>query len=175
MSARAGLPRWVLATAIGLPTILVIAVIVAATVLRNQEPGPLALTPVPAPEARSASCDRLLAALPEELDGGEGGALDRRAITAPAPAGTAAWGDPAVVLRCGLDRPVELTATSRLLEISGVRFLELTGPAASTWVVVDRPVYIAVTLPASVGSGPLQQIAATVRETLPRRDVGAAN
>lgn len=175
MSARTGLPRWVLGTAIGLPAILVIAVVVAAVVLRGQEPGPLALTPVPAPEARSASCDRLLSALPEELDGGEAGALDRRPIAAPAPAGTAAWGDPAVVLRCGLDRPVELTVTSRLLEISGVRFLELSGPAASTWVVVDRPVYVAVTPPASVGSGPLQQIAAAVRETLPRRDVRVGN
>jgi hypothetical protein len=163
-------PRWVLAIAIGLPTILVVAVVVAAVVLRSQEPGSLALPPVPAPEARSASCDRLLSALPEEL-----GRLDRRTIAAPAPAGTAAWGDPAVVLRCGLDRPVELTATSRLLEISGVQLLELPGPASSTWVVVDRPVYVAVTLPAGVGSGPLQQIAEAVRETLPRRDVDAGN
>lgn len=174
-SGNRGLPRWVLAIAISLPTLLVIAVIVAAVVLRSQGSGPLALTPVPAPEARSASCERLLSALPEELDGGDAGELDRRTIAAPAPAGTAAWGAPAVVLRCGLQRPVELTPTSRLLEISGVQFLELPGPTSSTWVVVDRPVYVAVTLPASVGSGPLQQIAAAVRETLPRRDVDVRN
>jgi hypothetical protein len=172
---RSGLPRWVLAVAIGLPAILVIAVVVTAVVLRNQEPGPLGLTPVPAPDARSAGCARLLAALPEEVDGGDAGELDRRTVAAPAPPGTAAWGEPPVVLRCGLGRPAELTASSRLLDVSGVQFLELPGPASSTWVVVDRPVYVAVTLPDGVGSGPLQQVAGAVRETLPRRpvDVGS--
>lgn len=172
---RTGLPRWVLAVAIGLPSILVIAVVVTAVILRNQEPGPLGLTPVPAPAARSADCVRLLAALPEAVDGGDTGALDRRTIAAPAPPGTAAWGEPAVVLRCGLHRPGELTASSRLLDVSGVQFLELPGPAASTWVVVDRPVYVAVTLPDTVGSGPLQQVAGAVREMLPRQsiDVGS--
>lgn len=167
----AGLPRGVLSVAIGLPSILVITVIVIALILRNQEPGPLSLTPVPAPAARSSDCARLLAALPAEIDGGDAGELDRRTIATPAPAGTAAWGDPAVVLRCGLGRPAELTATSRLLDVSGVRFLELPGPASSTWVVVDRPVYVAVTLPDDLGSGPLQQVAGAARETLPGREV----
>ncbi len=160
-----------LAVAFGLPSILVIAVVVTAVVLRNQEPGPLGLTPVPAPAARSADCARLLAALPAEVDGGDAGDLDRRTIAAPAPPGTAAWGEPAVVLRCGLQRPIELTASSRLLDVSGVQFLELPGPASSSWIVVDRSVYVAVTLPDSVGSGPLQQLAGAVRKTLPRQAV----
>ncbi|MPZ65112.1 MAG: DUF3515 family protein [Pseudonocardiaceae bacterium] len=164
-----------LAVAIGLPSLLVITVVITAVVLRNQEPGPLGLTPVPAPEARFADCARLLSALPEEVDARDAGELDRRAIAAPAPPGTAAWGQPAVVLRCGLGRPAELTATSRLLDVSGVQFLELPGPASSSWLVVDRSVYVAVTLPDSVGSGPLQQVAGTVRETLPRQDVEVGN
>lgn len=164
---RTGLPRWVLAVAIGLPAILVVAVVTTAVALRSREPGALALAPLPAPQARSTSCDRLLAELPEALDGGEAGELTRRPVAAARP-GTAAWGDPAVVLRCGLTRPVELSNSARLLEVSEVQFLELPG---STWVVVDRPVYVAVTLPDSAGSGPLQQLAATVRATLPRRDI----
>ncbi len=175
VSQRAGLPRWVLAVAIGLPSILVITVVITAMVLRNQEPGPLGLTPVPAPHAPSTECARLLSALPEEVDGGAAGGLDRRTIAAPAPPATAAWGQPAVVLRCGLGRPAELTATSRLLDVSGVQFLELPGAASSTWVVVDRSVYVAVTLPDSVGSGPLQQVAGAVRETLPGQAVDVGN
>lgn len=172
---RAGLPRWAFAIAIGLPSILVITVVVTSVVLRNQEPGPLGLTPVPAPAAESADCTRLLEALPEEVDGGAAGDLDRRIIASPAPPGTSAWGQPAVVLRCGLGRPAELTATSRLLDVSSVQFLELPGPASSTWVVVDRSVYVAVTLPDSVGSGPLQQVAGAARETLPGQDVKVGN
>jgi hypothetical protein len=76
-----------------------------------------------------------------------------------------------VVLRCGLNRPAELTATSRLLDISGVQFLELTGPDTSTWVAVDRPVYLVVALPPTSGSGPLQQIATVIANTLPQRNV----
>lgn len=170
-AGRFGLPRRVMAVAFGLPAILVVAVVVAAVVLRNQDPGPLALTPVPAPAARSAECSRLLAALPEEVDGGDAGELERRTIASPEPPATTAWGEPAVVLRCGLGRPAELTATSRLLDVSGVQFLQIPGPSSSTWVVVDRPVHVAVTLPDSVGSGPLQQVAAAVRETLQRQPV----
>ncbi|MQA14128.1 MAG: DUF3515 family protein [Pseudonocardiaceae bacterium] len=171
---RSGIPRWLLALAVGLPIVLVVTVVVAATVLRTQGPGPLALPPVPAPEARSGGCDALLATLPEELDAGDV-ALDRRRITAPAPAGTAAWGQPPVVLRCGLPRPAELTATSRLIDVSGVEFLEVAGHGASSWIVVDRPVYVALTLPDGVSSGPLQQVAGGVRDSLPRREVDVGN
>lgn len=170
-SGRLGLPRWVIAVAFGLPSILVIGVVIAAVVLRDQDQGPLGLPPVPAPAARSADCARLLATLPDEVDGGDAGELDRRAIASPAPPGTAAWGQPPVVLRCGLGRPAELTATSRLLEVSGVQFLQIPGSSSGTWVAVDRPVYVAVTLPDSVGSGPLQQVADAARETLPRQPV----
>lgn len=157
------LPRWVQALAVGLPVLLVAGVLVGSAVIRSQGAGPLPLTRVPAPDADSPECARLIAALPGELADG----LDRRPLVAPAPAGAVAWGEPPVVLRCGLGRPVELTPSSRLLEISGVQFLELRGPDATSWVVVDRPVYVAVTLPDGSGSAALQQVSAAVRVTLP--------
>jgi hypothetical protein len=131
----------------------------------------LRLAALPAPSAGGADCARLLAALPAKLDGGDLGALQRRELAAPVPAGAAGWGEPPVVLRCGLDRPAELTATSRLLEVSGVQFLETANPDASTWVAVDRPAYVVVALPPTSGSGPLQQIATVIAKTLPGRDV----
>jgi hypothetical protein len=147
---------------------LVVGVLIAASLVRNQPLEPLSLATVPAPEADSADCARLLAALPEQLDGGDG-ALQRRQLSAPAPAGVAGWGEPPVVLRCGLNRPAELTASSRLLGVSGVQFLEIPNGGTSTWVVVDRPVYVAVELPPTSGSGPLQQLATVIAHTLPQR------
>jgi hypothetical protein len=174
-SARtAGLPRWPLGIALALAVALVVGVLIAAEMVRNQPPGPLGLAVVPAPSANSTACARLLAALPQTLDGGDAGPLQRRSLASPAPAGAAGWGEPPVVLRCGLDRPVELTATSRLLDVSGVQLLELAGRGTSTWVVVDRPVYVVVALPPTSGSGPLQQLIAVIANTLPRRDVEVA-
>lgn len=171
MGTPAGTPRWLLGIALALPLALVVGVLVVAALVRSQPQGPVGLAVVPAPAADSANCARLLAALPEQLDGGEQGALVRRQLAAPVPAGAAAWGEPPVVLRCGLDRPADLTATSRLLAISGAQFLEISRAGTSTWVAVDRPVYAVVDLPAVTGSGPLQQIATVIANTLPRRDV----
>lgn len=164
-------PRWPLGIALALAVALVVGVLIAVAMVRGQALGPLALATVPAPAADSADCARLLSALPAQLDGGELGAMERRRLAAPAPAGTAGWGEPPVVLRCGLGRPAELTATSRLLDVSGVQFLELINLGASTWVAVDRGVYVVVALPPSSGSGPLQQIAAAIARVLPQRAV----
>jgi len=168
------LPRRVLAAA-ALPVLLVAVVLLASVLVRGQGSGPLPLATVPAPEATSPDCAALVAALPEDIETGEddagAGQLDRRPIADPAPAGTAAWGEPPVVLRCGLGRPAELTVSSRLLAVSGVQFLEIPGPGATSWVVVDRPVYVALTLPPGSGSAALQQVSAAVRRTLPPTEV----
>lgn len=167
----AGMPRWPVGIALALVVTLVVGVLIAASVVRNQPPPPLGLAAVSAPAASSAECARLLAALPGRLDGGELGALERRQLTAPPLAGVAGWGEPPVVLRCGLDRPPDLIATSRLLSVSGVQFLEIPSRGMSTWVAVDRSVYVAAALPPNSGSGPLQQIAAIISRMLPRQDV----
>ncbi|MGH3810855.1 MAG: DUF3515 domain-containing protein [Pseudonocardiaceae bacterium] len=171
MAYPAGTPRWLLGIALALPVALVVGVLVVAAQVRGRPQGPVGLAEVPAPAAGSADCTRLLAALPEELDGGEQGTLQRRQLAAPAPAGAAAWGEPPVVLRCGLDRPTDLTATSRLLAISGVQFFTVPSPGTSTWVAVDRPVYVVVDLPPVTGSGALQQVAIVIADTLAQRDV----
>lgn len=184
--------RWAAGAALLLSITLVAGVLVAAALVRGQRPDPLRLAAVPAPAADSADCARLLAALPPDLaDGTEDtgdtedtDGVPRRELAAPVPAGAAAWGEPPVILRCGLDRPPALTASSRLLDISGVQFLDLTAGApgrpggsgipavdVSTWVAVDRPVYVVVELPPEMGSGPLQQIAGVMGRTLPRRDL----
>ena len=148
----------------------------ATTVAATPETGPLAVVPVEAPDAGGSECSALLAALPAELPAGSG-TLPTRPLADPAPPGTRAWAAaprPAV-LRCGLTRPAELTPTSALLEVNGVRWLRLDDgvpdPVIVTYVAVDRPVYVVLTAPTDAGSGPLQAVADVVRQTLSATDV----
>ena len=152
---------------------------------------PLALPPVEAPDAAGPDCTRLLAALPPTLTA-SAGPLPRLALLAPAPAGATAWagaapgsgssavtssttgsagdgsagGDP-VVLRCGLPKPPELTNSSALIVINGVSWLDLSQPDRDTFIAVDRPVYVAVTVPRGLGTGPVQTVSDIVRTALP--------
>ncbi|MCT2584792.1 DUF3515 domain-containing protein [Actinophytocola sp. S1-96] len=169
--------------AVGLVVLLVLGVIVASRFVGGDDTdtsgetaqtsaaprtGPVALVTVDAPGAGSAECRTLTGALPDALPNA-GDALDRLPLAEPAPPATAAWGDQVrepVVLRCGLNRPAELTPTSPLRVIDDVQWLVVPGESAATWYVVDRGVYIALTVPEHTGTGPLQQISATVASTL---------
>ena len=165
------MPRPALLVAITLPLLLAVtlaAVAITARIRDTAEPdaGPLPVAHVYAPDATGPECTALLAALPDELPG-TGGPLPARPLAEPAPAGVRAWAAaPApVVLRCGLPRPLELTPTSLLLEVDGVSWLPLADGA--TYIAVDRPVFVALTVPGSTGTGPLQVVSEAVRATLP--------
>ncbi|CCH34405.1 DUF3515 domain-containing protein [Actinosynnema sp. NPDC047251] len=174
------LPRPLLAVAIGLPALLAAGVAAVGLLLgtggqaepadpTSDRSGPLALVPVPAPAAAGEDCKALLSKLPMQLVS-HGATLPRRDLAAPAPVGAVAWGDAKhepIVLRCGLDRPGELNQTSELRIISDVQWLVLTEGGNSTWYVVDRPAYVALTVPSDAGTGPLQDISTTIRDTLP--------
>ncbi|WP_236794148.1 DUF3515 domain-containing protein [Amycolatopsis sp. GM8] len=158
----------ILAAALAVALAVVVAVLAIVNRSSNQQPetGPLALVPVPASQSDSPECAALVPALPAQLIS-NGATLNRREIAEPAPPATVAWGAPdAIVLRCGLDRPPELTQTAQLRVVSGVQWLPVEGQGASTWYVVDRNVYIGLTVPDSAGTGPLQTISDTVAKTL---------
>jgi hypothetical protein len=131
--------------------------------------GPVALVPVDAPDAGSPSCAALLQHLPAALTSA-GKVMRRAPIAEPAPQAVAAWstgaGDP-VVLRCGLSRPPELVPTSSLTEVSGVRWLPVTGAGLATWYTTDREVYVALTIPDATGTGAVQGVSETIASVLP--------
>lgn len=163
-------PRRYLVLAAALAVALAVVVAVLAIVNRGQQNqpdnGPLPLVPVPAAQAGSPECAALVPALPAQLVS-NGATLNRREIAEPAPPATVAWGSgDAIVLRCGLDRPPELTQTAQLRVVSGVQWLPVEGQGSSTWYVVDRNVYIGLTVPDSAGTGPLQAVSDTVAATL---------
>ena len=174
-----------LVIAIALPLLLAVAVAAIAITARMRgigEPpppdtGPLAVAPVEAPDATGPDCAALLAALPVDLTGPGEPLLNRPIAQADQLPGVRAWAAAPrpVVLRCGLPRPVELTPTSALLEINGVRWLQLDDglpdPVQVSYIAVDRPVYVALTTPVDAGSGPLQEVADVVRNTLPATEV----
>ncbi len=128
---------------------------------------------VPAPRANSTECQALLAGLPEGL-----GDYHRVPAAEPAPAGAAAWqaasdAEP-VILRCGLDRPAEFVVGAPIQVVDAVQWFEIRDSGRSTWFSVDRPVYVALTLPPGSGPTPIQQISETIAKTLPATEIDPA-
>jgi hypothetical protein len=169
-----GPPRSVLIAAIGLAVAAIVAVL-AIAVLRQPPPQekPVPIVTVPAPKAASPECTALMAALPEQL-----GDYRRAPAAEPAPPGAAAWraesdADP-VILRCGLDRPAEFVVGAPIQVVEPVQWFELADADRSTWFAVDRPVYIALTLPAGSGPTPIQEISAAISQAMPDKPIDPA-
>jgi hypothetical protein len=97
---------------------------------------------VAVPTADGAGCARLAVRLPAELDG-----RDLR-DTDPVSARTAAWGEPAVVLRCGVTRPPGLTG-SEVVVVDGVGWVLTERPRAYVFTTSDLPTYVQVRVPRS--------------------------
>jgi Protein of unknown function (DUF3515) len=117
--------------------------------------------PVPAASAAAvvAACTALTAALPEELDKG----VRRRAVTGDA-SRTAAWGDPAVTLQCGVPLP-DQTATP--IVIDGLPFVTDKGAGHVLWTTADRAVNVTLDLPTSYEQAYLVQALVPALKKLP--------
>ena len=86
-----------------------------------------------------------------------------------------------MILRCGLDRPAEFVVGTPLQMVDDVQWFRLTDgnsgdPDAqrSTWVSVDRPVYVALTLPAGSGPSPIQTLSKVIARTMPAMPIRPA-
>jgi hypothetical protein len=126
-----------------------------------------ALTPSAPPSnaATVAPCTKVLQALPERL----GTLLPRTVHPKPDSVFVVAWGDPAVILSCGVDRPAELKPGSGDFapQVNGVSFLEKDTPDANVYTAVDRAAYIEVSFPKKSGSGELPLLASAIAKALP--------
>ena len=150
--------------------LLIVAVIVLGVLKQNAPTGPagpLAVAANEQPYADSPACRTFMAALPARL-----GELDRRELAAGSPTiGAAGYGDPAVVVRCGLADPSELTCNAALTDVNGVSYLLLTVADSSTYLVVDRGVRVAISTPEGDSTATLQAISDVVSKTLQRQAV----
>lgn len=171
------LPRKSLITALAVALAATIAVLAVAVTQARREPprSPVVIAAVPAPLATTAECEKLLADVPEQL-----GDYARDTPAEPVPPGAAAWvpesaGEP-IVLRCGLNRPGDFVVGAPIQLVNSVQWFSVADPAddRTTWFAVDRPVYIALTLPPGSGPTPIQQMSDVIAATLPASPINPA-
>jgi len=130
---------------------------------------PVLEVPVPPPTPETdAACPRFMADLPIELAGERS-----RPVRSDTPYAYA-WGEPPIVLRCGVDRPADFVRDSPVFDINGVTwFVDDTDPDEYVYTAVDRPVYVEITVPSTIDSAPvvvLSDLVATTA-TLPRQEL----
>ena len=87
----------------------------------------------------AATCTDLVAGLPDEVDPG----VARRPVTADAQR-TAAWGEPPVLLACGVAPPERL---SEPVTVNDVQWNIRDSGASFTWTTTDRVVPVEVVVP----------------------------
>jgi len=174
-ATEAGPPRAALIAAVAV-AVVAIGAILAIAATRQAPPQPVAVAAFPAPQAASPACRTLGDALPQRL-----GDYQRAQLAQPAPEGAAAWRTgpdaPPVVLRCGLDRPAEFVVGSPIQVVDRVQWFQVAAAAQSagppsanagrsTWYAVDRPVYVALTLPSGSGPTPIQEVSDVIDRTI---------
>jgi hypothetical protein len=123
--------------------------------------------PNPPPEgsAKATACGEFMARLPDEL------ADESRRETEPASDFTAAWGRPAISVRCGVSDPAALNPASELTVVGDVEWFaeELTeGYAFTTY---ERVANVEVTVPDDYAPeiGPVSELSSLVAEFVPTR------
>ena len=144
------------------PARLTVAVL-AATALAACSTSTLRVTP-PDPSPNEVEvCRDLHAALPDTVVGEEARA------TAPESDLTAAWGD--VVLRCGVDRPDALEATSELFTIQGVDWFVEPLTKGTRFTTVDRLAHVEIDVAESYEpeADAVVDLGDAVAENVPRR------
>ena len=171
-----------LATATGVP--VVVALVVLVNVVGGRTPGDeppaqvgattagpradLPVLPVPVPDPgpeADAACPALMAGLPLELAGEPSRRVDSDTPYAYA------WGDPPMVLVCGVDRPEGFGASAGLIQINGVQwYVDTSDPEVTVWTAVDREVYVEVQVPAASDSAGVTELTLPIAENLQRRD-----
>ncbi|WP_405516420.1 DUF3515 domain-containing protein [Streptomyces canus] len=122
---------------------------------------------VPSPGAGVTKlCRELDRVLPSKVDD-----QDRR-DPEPASALTAGWGDPAIILRCGVERPSKMDdPEADGVEVNGVGWLlEKQDDGSFRFTTTLRKAYVEVKIPkdrTDDGMAPLVDLAPTVKKAIP--------
>jgi hypothetical protein len=126
--------------------------------------GPVSVEP-PDPPTHSGSCADFMAGLPDELVG------QTSRDTDPESALTAAWGDPAITVRCGVPPPDTLDVTSQLITANRVDWFPEELTEGYLFTTYGRVTVVEVTVPDDYTPeiGPATELSALVDETIPLR------
>ena len=168
--------RWMLIAAVILPVILIAGVLIGARIVIGDSANPqrseLSVVGLPSPDADSPECVEVMSDLPDSL-----GDAERVDLREPAPPATAGYrlpnGDP-VTVHCGVEAPPGFVVGVALQQVSGVQWFTEEDPVEgidnTTYVAVDRPVLLAITLPLNSGTGAIQDLSTHIAEVLPAQE-----
>lgn len=120
--------------------------------------------PVPGSAPAAQACAALAGKLPDVLDGHGSRA------TEPDSELTAAWDDPAIVLRCGVATPAELRPTSQLYTINDVDWLAVETDRGWRFTTVGLVANVEVAVPSRYepAVNPLVDLASAIATTVPK-------
>ena len=120
--------------------------------------------PVPGSAPVARACAALSAALPDVLDG------HQERSTEPDSELTAAWADPAIVLRCGVAKPPELRPTSELYTINDIDWLPVETDHGWRFTTVGLVANVEVAVPGRYqpAVNPLVDLASAITATVPK-------
>ncbi|MFC8514954.1 DUF3515 domain-containing protein [Streptomyces sp. NPDC057257] len=122
---------------------------------------------VPSPGTKVAElCRNLDKVVPAKVDG------QGRRDPEPASALTAGWGNPAIILRCGVERPAKMSdPEADGVEVNGVGWLlEKQSDGSFRFTTTLRRAYVEVTIPkdrTGDGMAPLVDLAPAVKKAIP--------
>jgi hypothetical protein len=126
--------------------------------------GPVSVEP-PDPPTHADACADFMAGLPDEVAG------QASRDTDPESALTAAWGDPAITVRCGVSPPDTLDATSQLITADHVDWFPEELTKGYLFTTYGRVTVVEVTVPDDYSPeiGPATELSTLVSETIPVR------
>ena len=112
--------------------------------------------------AADLACPVLMGQLPLELAGETSRLVDSDSLYAYA------WGDPAVVLVCGVDPPAGYGLGAATIVVSGVEwFVDTTDPDVVVWTTVDRNVPVQVRVPVTTDSATVTALCPIIATSIP--------
>jgi hypothetical protein len=165
-----------IATAVTVPVVVLALLGVAALTGGGDHgsgpsaPPPLTAAAPPHAAAEAGPCAKVLAQLPVQL-----GSLDPRVVhTRPDTPYVVAWGDPAVVLECGVARPAALHPGSseqafNAGSLAGPFYFVTRRGDANVYTIIDRQPYVAITIPGKYQAGTiLPTLVGAVGKGLPK-------
>ena len=112
--------------------------------------------------AADLACPVLMGQLPLELAGEPSRRVDSNSPFAYS------WGEPPVVLVCGVAPPAGYVVGAATIAISGVEwFVDTSDPDVVVWTTVDRNVPVQVQVPASTDSASVTALCPVIATALP--------
>lgn len=81
----------------------------------------------------------------------------------------AAWGDPAITLRCGVTKPPTLNPASQCFSVNGVGWFAEEGQGGFLFTTIGRPVFVELAVPGDYApeANALVDVASTIDAHVP--------